>query len=315
MATEPFRTLRASVKTDIAAFQLKLKQSMAAALDLEIALAKSDVETTFFKTVEDLGSILYLSEFPNSTITPTKSLTCFILQKQPHVLFSHLPINSATSIAKYKEFVHGNSNAHADEDPTAEEFPKALETTGEIPFHFAQTEQFAKVQMKIDAILLNIFKKSWDEQLAIYQQQQVTLRLNARVHAITTGVATEETAMEIDTQPAADPKTINSLISTAVNKQTKKLSAEVDQLRQQLQRSKSKPKAHPKVNRGASSSRRAPATKKSQTKPKTTNNRPKSGSVDDADNDSSASNKSKRRQSTKKKPNTSKSGKNRASRK
>jgi hypothetical protein len=216
--TEPFRALKTESDLLIRTAQLALKTAIRSVLDLEERVLKDELLKLFFDTVCQLSLLLFIFEYPFVKDPPTNALARFVLEKQRGSLYKFLPTTNASVFANFATYA-SDETAYA-----AGDTPDANATT------------FSKIIPKTQETLEAIFVRSWEEQNKVYDDRAKQDAVLKQLQHFRIGAATEDTAMQLDTEPTADATTIKDLVSSAVAAQTKKMEKELTTLRQQIKR-------------------------------------------------------------------------------
>ena len=275
METEQFKTLATTTSDEIKKLQKILRANMLSTIKLEIAHTQELILNTFFKGVKELGSLFYLLSHPNTTAeqVPTHAIARYLLEKQRGSLFKHVNVTDDTKFQKYLTYAQD----------------EVVHTPGTTPANCITP--FTKVSDKIQPILEEIFVNSWETLVNEIDERTALSKINQQIREFEVSQATQDTAMQIDTEQALNHTTISNLIQEEVSKNVKKLHTELNQLGQRIQRNGTQPTKTKNKPRGAPN--RAPSTKKSATAIKPTKrtqrrHQPsKKDSTDASDNDSS----------------------------
>jgi hypothetical protein len=139
--------------------------------------------------------------------------------------------------------------------------------------------------------LTAIFVKPWNAYVTEIDKRLKDNKLKRFVVEITETQATDDAAARLDKERTIDAKTIEQLIDEKVNKRTKSLTNEINQLKQQLVRSKNS-------TRGGTPNR-ASSKKKQKTDKKETKSTPKKKASNTKSKGKPTSNKKKKQQSQK----------------
>ena len=295
METEQFKTLATSTTTEVQKLQATLRTNMSKALKLEIAHTEALILKTFFKGVKELGSIFYLLQHPNTTSdkVPTNALARYILEKQRGSLFKYITIDDNNKFQKYLESAQD----------------EVVYAAGATPNNCITP--FAKVSETIQPVLEDIYVKSWETLVHDIDNRAVINKIAQQIKEFEIDRATQETAMQIDTEQALNHATISNLIQEEVSKNVKQLKKDISQLGQTIVRNLNSTQKNPKNKpRGAKTS--APITKKSQSINQTKKqnqrrrNPNRTGSAEEVDSVSSNGNRSNNKKKTRGKGNNMK---------
>ena len=274
METEQFKTLATKTADEIKKLQTTLRKSMSSTIKLEIAHTQELILNTFFKGVKELGSLFYLLSHPNTTAdqVPTHSIARYLLEKQRGQLFKHVNVTDETKFQKYLTYA---------QDAVVHE-------PGTTPANCITP--FTNVSERIQPVLEDVFVKSWDKLVDEINERTALTKITQQIRDFEVSKATQDTAMQIDTEQALNHTTISNLIQQEVSKNVKKLHTEINQLGQKIQRNGPPNKKSKNKPRGATN--RASSTKKTNNtkKPRKKGSRHPSANTDSAavsDNDSS----------------------------
>ena len=284
METESFQKLASTTAEKIKKLQDELKKAMQSTIQLEIAATQKEINNTFLQAVNELGSIFYLMSHPNSKTSdvPNHALARFLLDKQRGSLFKHLTITNESKFARYTEYAKDEISFKS----------------GDTPQNLATP--FAKVSTELQPLLEDIFVNSWDTHMTELNTRTAMSKIEVQLREFAVGNKTEATAMELDTEGAADPATVKNLIQNEVATQVKKIRTDIDKLGQRITRSNNQQPS--KNNSRGAQPKRAPLKKKSNKK----SSPPKrKESTDESGNDSSSASKRNNTGTKKSKPNKS----------
>ena len=292
METEQFKTLAASTLEEVKKLQTTLKTNMLKTLTFEIAHTQALLLQTFFKGVRELGSIFYLLNHPNSTAdqVPSHAIARYLLEKQRGSLFKHLDISDDNKFQKYLEYAQD-----------------------EVVYAAGSTQAncitpFTKVSEAIQPVLEDIYVNSWETLVKDIENRTVLTKVSQQIKDFEVSKATQDTAMQIDTEQALSHATISNLIQQEVSKNVQQLKKDMSTLGQKVVRGTARNQKKAK-NKPQGATNSAPSTKKTvQNQPTKKTQRRRSprnanDSTGESDNDSSRSNARKKKQQSKGKRN------------
>ena len=216
--TDTFRALKTASDLLIRNTQLALKTAIRSVLDLEERVLKDELLKLFFDTVCQLSLLLFIFEYPSVSDPPTNALARFVLEKQRGSLYKFLPTTHVTVFAEFATYARDETTYAAGDTSDAD------------------ATTFSKIIPKTQETLETIFVRSWEEQTKVYEERAKQDAVLKQLQHFRIGAVTEDTAMQLDTEPTADTTTIKDLVSSAVAAQTKKMEKELNILRQQVKR-------------------------------------------------------------------------------
>ena len=100
----------------------------------------------------------------------------------------------------------------------------------------ATTAAFDTMLPELTRIMEMIFVGSWESMLQTKGKSDLDNKIAATIQKFKTLKATEQTAMEIDNEPAADPKTLRNIVESEIASSSKTLEKRLQRLEQSIHR-------------------------------------------------------------------------------
>jgi len=223
MENNEFKALATSMANHTSTWKTEAKNAILKVTELEAKLLCIEIIIYFAKSAHKLAKLFLLEKDPNSNHSLAPVLLHYGLQHCKDKLL--LQIHAAD-----------NHKVAVDCDLLFEELPAILNVADLIAPCALMKIKLNPIINSYTALLLRVFHDSWNSQLTAHQSLASEHAMAWEVKTYLDGAATEAAAMVIDAEPSADPKILRDLIRTQVQNDNKKLHAEVNRLKQMLQR-------------------------------------------------------------------------------
>ncbi len=259
MENDEFKALATSMANHTSTWKKEAKNAILKVTELEVKLLRIEIIVYFAKSAHELAKLFLLKKDPDSDHSLAPALLHYGLQRCKDKLLLH--IHAAD-----------NHKVVVDCDLLFEELPAILNVADPITPCALTKIKLNPIINSYTALLLKVFHDSWNSQLTAHQSLASERAMALEVKTYLDSAATEAAAMVIDAEPSADPKILRDLIRTQVQNDNKKLHAEVNRLKQMLQRAppgkpnnrnratmpKKSPRGATNPNRHASSKKKTP---------------------------------------------------------
>lgn len=265
MMSPKFTTIVEATKQDILEYQKKLKERIVECLDLEIQMTKEKICECFLCTIYQLATLTRIEQNPNSDPTNNdvlKICAFAVKSKLSNSIFQYIS-SDPLRVLFTSHFVKQIRTANGEPVMTGEM------TEQQIHDIWNPTEREATIYASTcDALnkdLRTIFVQSWNAYKDRISTSEKDRALAKKVKEFTTTQATEATAMVIDAEPTVEPKRMNEIVNTLVEKNLKELKKEISLLKQTVSNASKNTKGGATTN-SASVKKKSNATKKKGTK-------------------------------------------------
>ena len=232
--TTEFKTLTDKCATAIQTAQTELISAMKSVIDLELTSLKNERMTLFCKTLKQVSElVLVMNE--HDAKHHIKIARLALTTHHATILKHFTETSRETSLKAFNEYA---LTTESDETPDAE--PNNIERV-----------LFDSMLPTIQSIMKLVFAESWDKLTEAKQKSDLDTKLAATIRKFDILKATDDTAMEIDSEPAVEPKTLKNIVESEVATTNKLLEKRLQKLEQTIRRSSNQPK---NSTRGANNS-------------------------------------------------------------
>ena len=264
MKTDEYNLLDTAMTKATKDFQSEAKKAIVGVAKLRLSYEKRQCKTALLTTLRRLCELALLEKEPGQTNPPITKLSWYIADKIDAIIF----LFTHSTRAEVKHEIKRNLD---------DETQLGGNIVTEVQFNDEDKAHCDQLTTRLHPVIKSIFVDSWNAQLDNYRTAEIERTLGKKAKEMLTEQAAEETQMEIELDKPFSISTINDLIASAVNKQTKKQQAEIAKLREKLHRPTKN------SNRGAGPSSPGASSKKKQAtwdKTKDGKSAAKKGSVD-----------------------------------
>jgi hypothetical protein len=263
METEDFKTLVTEATTQAKAYQVKAKSLIKSVLSLAIQATKSKFKELMENALFRFGTMILLEDKAYKAEPPTEKFVwhCLSMGDFPARVFDYTSTRKAELRGAFKtrsddRVIQELSTKNTKDNPTIMDTTttqmdsdddlqpltqQAVVTNQQQNQHFelstAEIALFNKLCARFSNLITALFATSWDKQTIAQGKLDSDRRLKKQAKEFLKGEKSKKVAIDLETEPKAEPKRITELIQQEIGKAHNKLNKKVDRVVQQVNRS------------------------------------------------------------------------------
>ena len=265
-----FQTLASETKTEVAAFESKLKSLISATVSLELSLLSENLKTLATELLVNLTELCLLEDEHSYSRKDMIDILTYCFDDCPGIL-DHVDLTPTAALQLVTTFIDKRMDTSNFMDPTQPEPAPPERTSSALvirnPYSKSPSpspqsntaltqdspskrrrpnvdntsppnvDRFGKTIDTLIDLLYHSLTSPWSKYLAVHKANQVAIRLSKYTKTELTLPATDAASAMLQDEAPATPATIDKLVDSKVNEKLRQYSSQVNLLQQKLQRS------------------------------------------------------------------------------